>query len=188
MNIFKKFKTKELIFIAFVAAFMFVFDLMFVTLTDMITGIPGAGFLVDTLFVVALATISILILRKFWVFTLIAVIVCALAIPTNILGPPGVYKLAIGFFLGFLGDLFIFLFRYRRIGYVLSITLANICIFPVMFFALRLLGLPGAEELLKSLALLMVIALVEGIVGAIIGLWLYERRIKYWPIIKQIQG
>lgn len=80
----------------------------------MITGVPLTGiFPVAALFFALLA----LIIRRFGAVTIAAGVYSAIAIPTALFGPPGVYKLLLGIMLGLLFDTLLLAFNYRKTGY-----------------------------------------------------------------------
>ena len=147
----KRFTTKQLVLLALIAAFIFVFDMAFVSGIEAVVGVPGVGVLVDTIFVLAIATIGGLIVRKPGTFTIIILIYSTLCIPTNIIGPPGAYKLLIGLFLGLFADIVLALFHYRRLGYLISLPIANVLVFPLLLYMMIVLALPGAQELQNTI-------------------------------------
>lgn len=185
---FKQFTTKQLVFIALLGALLFIFDMVVVSGIEAATGVPGIGVLIDTLFVVAIATIGGLVIKKFWVFTAIALIYSILTVPTNIGGPPGIYKIMIGLCLGLIADLIVLLFQYRRIGYYFSLTIANILTFPLILLSLTWLGLPGSEELKRFLWLFIGLTAIESVIGTWLGALLYDKNISKLQIIHQIKG
>ncbi len=183
----KHFSTKQIIFLAIIGALLFVMD-FFVSGISTIVGVPFVGGLINTLFFVGLATIGGLIVRRFGAYTLMAFIYGVLAIPNNTFGPPGVYKIIIVLFLGLVADIIIFAFGYRVIGYYFSLTIANVLGIPVGLFTFRYLNFPGADELAKIIWLLMIIYAVESIIGAWVGIKLYEKKISKMNVVRQISG
>jgi hypothetical protein len=182
----KGFKTKELIFIAILGAIVFAFDILFITSIEALVGIPGIGVLVDTIFVVGIATIGGLVVKKFGLFTGWSIVYSALAIPTNIIGPPGIYKLLIGLILGFVADLIVFAFKYKKVGYYLSLAIANTLCMPFILFLLLKLGLPGADQLAKAIWIFIPVAFIESLIGAWLGIRLYEKKLSKTKIVRQI--
>lgn len=183
----KSFTTKELVFIALLGAFVFVLDFALVVGLEAVMGIPGVGLLIDTIILVAIAIVGAKIVPKFGVFTIWALIYAALAIPTNIIGPPGLYKLVIGLTLGLLADLILFLFRYKKSGYYLCLTISNVLTIPLLYFFLVRLGLPGADELKSAVVYFIPIIIIEGLVGTLLGLKLYDK-IKSKSFVRQLQS
>lgn len=184
----KKFNTKELIFLAILGALAFVIDLVIVSGIDAATGIIGAGFLVSTVFFSMVVTAGVLIIKKFGMYTIGGFVYSVLAIPTLIIGPPGIYKIFIGTFLGLTADVTILLFRFKKIGYYFSLAVANILVLPVILYALIFLGLPGTELLADSLFFLVPVIGVESIIGSWIGIKLYEKKICKLTVVKQIRN
>ncbi len=181
----KQFSTKQIIFLTIMGALLFVMDFL-VSGISIITGVPGTGGLVNTIFFVALATIGGIIVRRFGSYTLMAFIYGVLAIPNSTFGPPGAYKILIAVFLGIVADVIIFAFRYRNIGYYFSLTIANMLSIPVGLFTYKYLDLPGADELAKALWILIIIYGIESIIGAWIGIKLYDKKISKMNVVKQI--
>lgn len=182
----KQFSTKQIIFIALMAALLFALDLALVSGIDAAVGIPGTGVLVDSLLFVSIATIIGLTVRKFGTYTWLAFIYSVLTVPTNLLGPPGIYKLILGLILGLIADIVVIIFKYKKIGYILSLTIANTLLIPFMLFALKFLKLPGADELAKLLWFFIGIVVIESIIGAWIGIKLYDNKISKIKVVKQI--
>ncbi len=181
------FTVRQLVFMALLGAITFVFDLAIVSGIDASTGIPGAGFMVDTIFVVALMTIGGLVIKRFGVFSSIALIYGVLAVPTTVFGPPGVYKIVLSLVLGLVADAVVYFFKYKRIGFYSAMAIGNVFGLPLFLLALRWLGLPGSAELASAFWVIFAITVVESLIGAWLGLWLFERRIKNLAVIKQIQ-
>jgi hypothetical protein len=184
----KRFKTKELIFIALVAAFMFLVDLLIVAPINTITGVHGMGFLIDVLLINALVTIAALILKRFFSVTIIYTLFGLLVIPTAIMGPPTPYKVILGLIIGLVADLIVCIFRYKRIGFLLGVAIANAISYPVGYFLALLLGIPGTEELGRVVWFLTIAVLLLGILGDWIGIKLYEKKLGKTKIVRQISN
>ena len=75
----------------------------------------------------------------------------------------------------------------KKIGYIISLPIANIIGFPFMYMFFVLLKLPGLEQLQNSLLILIVITTVEGILGAWLGLKVYKK-LENKQVVKQISG
>jgi hypothetical protein len=183
---FKKFSTKELVFLALIGAIVFAFDLIIVSGIDAMIGVAGSGMMIDTIFVIAITIIGGLVVRKFGAYTLLSFIYTLLAVPTNIVGPPGLYKVAIGIIMGLFADIIILLFKYKPVGCYLCLPLANALAFPVLLYTMIAMNLPGTDALMKYVWVFLGISFVEGLIGAWLGMKLYER-IKNRQIIKQIE-
>lgn len=184
----KKFTTNEIVFISILGALVFAIDLIFVVGLEAAIGIPGVGVLIDTLVIVGIATAGGMIVKKFGVYTIWSLIYSVLATPTNIIGPPGAYKIIIGLLLGLFADLILLLFRYKKKGYYFALPIANVLVIPVLLFALITLGLPGVEELKSAIWIFIPVILIEGLIGAWLGIWFYEKKLKNKKIVQQISG
>ncbi|MDO8661487.1 MAG: hypothetical protein Q7K43_06360 [Candidatus Woesearchaeota archaeon] len=182
------FTVRQLVFMALLGAITFVFDLAFVSGIDASTGIPGAGFMVDTIFVVALMTIGGLVIKRFGVFSSIALIYGVLAVPTTVFGPPGAYKIVLSLVLGLVADAVVYFFKYKRIGFYSAMAIGNVFGLPLFLLALRWLGLPGSSALASAFWVILAVTVVESLIGAWLGLWLFEKRIKNLAVIRQLQS
>lgn len=183
----KGFSTKQLTFIALVAAAFFVFDLVFVAGVEALSGIPGSGAMIDSIFFVAVATVVMIALRRFGTLTLLAGIYGVLVIPTTIMGPPGVYKIPMAILLGLIADIILHLSKYKTYGYYLALTSANVLLIPVLYYVLIALGLPGADELGAAMLPIAGIMIVESLFGVWLGLKLHSK-LKHKSFLKQVSA
>lgn len=185
---FKRFTTKDLIFITLVAAFNFVIDFLIVAPINTLTGIHGSGFLIDVIFINAIVTIVAIIIRKFGSITILSVIYGVLVIPTSIMGPPTPFKVILGLIIGLTADIVIWAFRYKRIGFLFGVAIANAISYPVGYYIALALGIPGTEELGKVVWLLTFAVLLLGIFGDWLGIKLYEKRLSKNKFVKQFKN
>ncbi len=181
------FSVRELIVLAIFGAGLFVLDLLVSGITTVI-GVPGTGGLVNAIFFVGLATIGGKIVKRFGTYTLMTLVYGVLASPTSVFGPPGVYKIFIVVFIGLIADIIILLCKYRPVGYYLGLAISNVLSIPIGLYTLIFLGLPGADALQKALFILMPIYFLESLIGAWLGLWLYEKRIKNLAVVRQLSS
>lgn len=184
----KRFNIKNLVLIALLAAFMFIVDMFIVAPINTISGVHGMGFLVDVIFINALVTIFALILRRFFSVTLLYTLFGLLVIPTAILGPPTPFKIVLGFIIGIVADIIIWAFRYKRIGFLLGVAIANALSYPIGYFVALALGIPGTDALGKVVWFLTIAVLLLGILGDWIGIKLYEKKLSKTSIVKQLQN
>lgn len=183
----KGFNLKNLILIALLAAFMFIVDMFIVAPINTLSGVHGMGFLVDVIFINALVTMFALILRRFFSVTLLYTLFGLLVIPTSIMGPPTPFKILLGFIIGISADIIIFLFKYKKIGFILGVAIANALSYPIGYLASLALGIPGSDELGKVVWFLTLIVLLLGMFGDWLGIKLYNK-IKHKQIIKQLSN
>ena len=84
------FKTKELIFIALMAALLFVLNFTIGAGIIAATGIPASSALIDGITNLAVVTFVALVLRKFGAIALLYLVYAIIALPTHMAGgPPG---------------------------------------------------------------------------------------------------
>jgi len=183
----RRFTTKEIILIAVLAAFMFIIDFFIVAPINTITGVHGMGFLIDVIFINAIVTIFALITRKFFSVTILYTLFGLLVIPTSIMGPPTPFKIILGFIIGITADLIIWISKYKTIGFVFGVAVANALSYPIGLLFAILLGLPGVEALRDAILFLTIGVLLLGILGDIFGVWIFKK-IKNKQIVKQLQS
>lgn len=184
---FKKFKTKELVFLALFAAFAFLIMFSIGGAINIVTGTPLMGGLVLNIVFSFLIVTALLIVRKFGTATITAVIYSALSVPTVNFGPPGVYKIFIALILGLVLDTILYAGRYKRGSYYISSGLAYLISPPLLYVALVMLRMPAAEKIAGLVIPLMAIYCVEAIIGTFIALKVYNK-IKDKKIIKQVEA
>jgi hypothetical protein len=183
----KGFKTKDIILIVLLAVFMFIVDLLIVAPINTISGVHGMGFLIDVIFINALVTVSAIILKRFFSMTLLSTLYGVLVIPTMIMGPPTPFKVILGVMIGITADIVIWIFRYKKIGFILGVAIANAISYPVGYYIGLLLGVPGTEELGKVVWFLTLAVLLLGILGDWLGILLYNR-IKDKTLVRQLEN
>lgn len=178
------FKTKEIIFLTFTGVLMFVVDFIISTGIDAATGINGIGYMVSGFIFVALGIIGAYTVKRFGSITILGLIYGVLTTPTNILGPPGAQKILLGLLVGLIADFIVWIFKRKRLGYYLSFTIGNLITLPAWIGILILFGLPGVEEIMSIIWIIVGVYIAQGLVGAWIGLRVYDK-IKNKGVIKQ---
>lgn len=184
MGIFKKFTTKELVFIALMAALGTVVS-YFTTAMNVVTGIPLSSFL-SPLILPIFFVITALVIRKFLTVTLLNTIWAVLIIPSPALGGPGLHKIPLLIIVGLIFDIVFYMFRDKE---KLSSVLAGACSIAVVpwltvFFGV-MLGLPGIDKLRAMIWMITLMGIVVAIVGSFVGVYLWKK-IKNKKIIKQL--
>lgn len=181
----KRFTTKQLIFIALSGAIIFAVAFLIGAGLIAVTGTPLVGGLINTLFLAALLVICLLTLRKFGTATLIMFILSVLAIPTATFGPPGIYKIAVALFLGIFADTLLYIGKYKKGSYYLTIILGFIILPFVQLFFMVLLNLPGVDKVKELILILAGVYAVEALIGIWLGFLIFNK-IKNRSAIKQI--
>lgn len=187
ISMLQRFSTKQLIFLALIGAILFIMDLVISTVIDAVTGMQGAGYLVIGIFFIMIAVIGGLIIPKFGVFALMALIYALLAIPTNVFGPPGILKVPIAFIVGLIIDLIIYSFKYKKSGYYLGAIIGNVLSLILFVWTFLLLGLPGIESLMPYLWSFSILYGIEAVIGTWLGYIIFNKKLKNLKIIKQIE-
>jgi hypothetical protein len=101
------------------------------------TGIPLLGGLINGVFVSMILTIGLLSIRRFGTATWMWLVFSICCIPFTTLGPPGVYKIAIGLVAGIIWDSVYFVTRKSRFGLFLGAILGAASIMFLIIVALR---------------------------------------------------
>ena len=183
---FKKFPTKQLVFIALMAASLFVLNLITAAGVVAATGIPLSSAFVTAITIGLWVLLLVKIVPKFGTLTLFFLIYSILELPTALGGAPGFWpKIPINAISGLLGDIFLYYMNYRNWSiftgfYVLATT--NIAAF---IFFLWALGLPGVEKTIAIAHILVLAYWVLGTIGILIGLGVYKR-IKNLRVLQQV--
>lgn len=142
--------------------------------------IPGASGFLSGLTVPLVLAIICQITRERGTATIAWTLYSLLAIPTQLMGIPGPYKAVLGLLGGLAYDAGYSLLRGRRAGLFLGLLLYLI-VLNAGFYSVAKLGLfpeVAAENVLRILALVTAVFLVEGIVSTWAAIVVYERRIK----------
>jgi len=85
-------------------------------------------------------------------------------------------------------DVFIKLTGKQKISYVLAGPVGAIISMLGIFGFMVLLGLPSVERLSQMLGFLLIIYSLIGFSAGWIGVWVYNKKLKDKPFIKQIQN
>lgn len=183
---FKKFSTKELVFIALASAMIFAINLVIGSALIAATGIPLMNGIITGITFGIFTIIMARTIPKFGTFTLFLLIYAVLELPTSLGGAPGFWpKIPINALTGLAADIFLLAVSYRKwapwtVFYVLSIvnTLAFI-------YFMVLLGVPGTEKLLAILWWFLPSYWIIGTLGLTAGELLFKR-IKNKRFIRKI--
>lgn len=178
--------TRQLVFIALMAAAFFVLNLMIASGLVAATGIPLLNGMVTMFLVGIWAVLLLKITPKPGVFTLWLLIYSILSLPTFLGGAPGFWpKIVINSASGIAADLVLWSLKYR-----------NWSVFPMFFVlsaantlsfagAMHLMGLPQVDRLIAILWWLIPVGWVVGSLGIWLGFVLYKR-IQNTAMVKRI--
>ena len=135
---------------------------------------------------VLVLTIATMMIDRFGVASIILTVAGALAIPTVTFGPPGIYKILELLVQGFLFDMILYLFGRRERVYIVAGAAVGVIAAPMILLFLVLLNLPGADKLAPLVTIFSVIYAIVGAIGAKIGLWIFEKKLKNRAFIRQL--
>jgi hypothetical protein len=181
----KRFKTKELVFLALMAALMFVIAVVLGLFLTSITGVPLLGGIIVNWFLAFSLVLIALTIRKFGSLSLSIMIYSLLSVPTINFGPPGIYKVIVGVAMGLIMDSFLYLGKYKKIIYYVGAGFSYLIVPLIMLFAMQLLGMPQASNLLPLIIPMMAIGLVEGLIGCWLAFKVYDKKLKNSKLLKQ---
>lgn len=178
---------KDSVFIAIVAGLSFIIEnSLGLVLFPLASSVPLIG---GTLSAIPDATIIFLgayLVPRRGAVLLFATLLLTLSIVTPSFGPPGFYKVFIGIALGGIFEL-VLLFSRSTALYVVGTAIAFSLSVPITFAAWTYLGLPSVALLKTKLPLLMGIYFVEGLLGALIGSFIYKTRLSKMVTVQRMR-
>jgi len=174
-------RLKQFGYIGALAAMLFVLNMVVGATISYATGVPfitgfATGFTVPFFF-----AITYLQTKRIGSVTLLWTLYSILAIPTVLMGPPGVYKVVIGILAGAAYDLGVFVFRRGTFSLFAGITLYTAALIALFLLAYNFLDLPGKEQITTLAWLVGSIFWIEGIISTALGVWFYRYRLKPRP-------
>jgi hypothetical protein len=179
--------TKEYVYLGVIGALSFVLAFVLGNAVNIATGIPLTGGIINGIIVGMMLTIGIKAVDKFGAGTILWTIFAILAIPTVTLGPPGVYKIAVGVIGGLTWDVIISIFKRSNLGYILGGAIGSIVIIWGVFFAATFLGLPSAEKLRDALIFLIPFNGFLGAISVYVGLVIFDKKLKHLSVIENLR-
>lgn len=181
------FKTKELIFIALMAAALFVVNLLVGSGIIAATGIVGASGFVTGLTNLIFITFTALVLKRFWSLTLLYLIYGILAIPTPMAGgPPGFFWKIIPLIItAFIFEVVVYFFHYKKRGFVIALPAFVILGISAYILTYWALGMPELEKVIAVWPIMIIAFVPLGYLGIWLGFVIYNR-IKNKRVIYQI--
>lgn len=154
----------------------------------MATGIPATGGFVNIFAAVFVVMIGIKIAPKFGFGILTMTIMFTIAIPTVIGGPPGAYKIAIGFLIGLTFDTILLIGNRNKINYIIAGSLGAVVSILSVFFSLVILNLPGVDQLRPLLKYLVPLQALTGALGAWVSVVVFEKRLSKLSAIQRLMN
>lgn len=184
----KKFTTRELVFIALMAALVFAINLVIGGAINAATGIPlSSAFFTGLMFGVWVFLVTYIV-PKFGTWTVLLLIYSILEIPTSLGGAPGFWpKIPINVITGLFADFVLLWTRYKKGGiFIAFYVLTTINVLAFAYF-LWLLKVPAFDKLLKILPIMIPAYWIVGTIGMFVGLFIWNR-IKDKRVVRQITG
>lgn len=168
--------TKQMVFLALMAAGLLVINLIIGGWVIALTGIPMANMIVTAISFGIWIGFICRAMPVFWTWTIFLLVYSILELPTALGGAPGFWpKVPINIITGLVADLLIYLMKYRKWSIFpgfYALILVNTLAFV---FFMKLLGLPGVEKLVSLLPIVIPLYWLIGTVGLIVGMKLFER-------------
>lgn len=172
-----------------VASFIIAFSLG--SILTATTNIPLIGGLLNGVLTAMVLTIGLLATRFTGTATLMWLVFAACATITTTLGPPGIYKIAIGFTAGVIWDAIYALFRKRTIGLFLGAILGSASIMFALVVALSLGFGRNPDEALSryqdAFAFILIINLLVTLAGVYLGYSVFRNRLSKLQAFKNLR-
>lgn len=155
------------------------------------TGIPLAGGLLNGILTTILLTVGLLATRFFGAATVMWLVFSTLAVWTTTLGPPGVYKIAIGLLAGVLWDVVYSLLRKSRAGLYLGAIVGAasimLSIIAALSFGFGKDPVAALEKYEQAFWVLMAINMIVTVSGVYLGEVVYNGRLAKLSLFKDLR-
>lgn len=150
------------------------------------TGNPGFSGLITGLTTSFVLYMLMSTTKKFGAITIAFTLYCLLAIPTVLMGPPGVYKIFVGFICGLTFDCILYVFRYKFYSFLLGFLGYVLVMLAGIYLAYSYLNLPQLERFKSLMFVLATVFTVEGWLAAFLSKIAFEKRIKKLSVVKKV--
>jgi hypothetical protein len=179
---------KDSVFIAIVAGLSFILEnSLGLILFPLASSVPLIGGTLSAIPDAIIIFLGAYLVPRRGAVLLFATLLLTLSIVTPSFGPPGFYKMFIGIVLGGVFEL-VLLFNRSTGLYIVATGIAFSLSVPVVFLVWTYMGLPSVALLKPRLPLLMAIYFVEGLVGALIGNFIYKTRLSKMVAVQRMRG
>ena len=162
-------------------ALLYVVNFSTAQLLSVIFVVPGLSVLITGFTVPFILVSTFLMTRALGTFTIMWTVYSAAAIPTFLMGPPGPYKVVIGFVAGFVFDFVVWLTKGSNIGLYSGFIAYSLVLMFMFLGALWFLDLPGFDISMITVILLTGVFIIEGLVATFAA-------IKISPRLQRIAG
>lgn len=179
---------KDSVFIAIVAGLSFIIEnSLGLILFPLASSVPLIGGTLSAIPDAMIIFLGAYLVPRRGAVLLFATLLLTLSIVTPSFGPPGFYKVFIGIALGGIFELILLINRSTAV-YILGTGLAFSLSVPITFAAWSYLGLPSVALLKPKLPLLMGIYFVEGLLGALLGSFIYKSRLSKMVAVQRMRS
>ena len=181
------FTTKQLIFIALMAALLFVVNFTIGAGIIAVTEIPASSGFITGLTNVLVVTFVALTMRKFGALSLLYLVYGILALPTFMAGgPPGfVWKIPMLVLSAFIFESGLWFFRYKKYGFIISLPIFVVTGLLIYLGGFWLFGIPGLDKFIQAIPVFLVLFIMLGYLGMWLGFKLFNK-FKNKRILQQI--
>jgi hypothetical protein len=179
---------KDSVFIAIVAGLSFILEnSLGLILFPLASSVPLIGGTLSAIPDAMIIFLGAYLVPRRGAVLLFATLLLTLSIITPSFGPPGFYKVLIGIALGGVFEL-VLLFNRSTALYIVATGIAFSLSVPVVFLVWTFMGFPAVALLKAKLPWLMAIYFVEGILGALIGNFIYRTRLSKMVAVQRMRG
>jgi len=168
------------------AASLFAVNIAMGAVFTLVTGTPGASGLLTGLTTGFFLALSALYIPRWGATTMVFTAYCIAAWPTVLMGPPGWYKILVGFCAGAIYGLAVKLLTNKFKLYIGWILFTLVLLVGVTLF-FEILNLPGIESFKKAVYFLFVIFTIEGIATTFLAKRLFDKYLVSQTIAKRLQ-
>ncbi len=178
---------KDSVFIAIIAGLSFILENSIgLVLLPLASSIPLIGGTLSAIPDSAIIFLGAYLVPRRGSVILFATVLFTLSIVTPSFGPPGFYKIFIGLALGGIFEILLLINRSTAF-YVVATGLAFSASVPMTYLAWTVFDLPAVTTLRSRLPVLMGIYFVEGVLGALLGSFLYKTRLSKMAAVRKMR-
>ncbi len=182
-----KLNIRELTFIGFMGLLMFLLSFLLGNTLTLLIPIPGISGLTNLIIHGIIIAILLLVIRKFWVATILWCIYGLLSIPTNLMaGLPGLYKLMVAIIVGIIIDTVVYVFKYKTKGIYFSMIAMAIVESLILLWLYVKLSVPGTDFFINYWPIVIVLFAILMCLGSFIGIKIFYK-LKNKRVIKLIK-
>jgi len=182
-NIFSS--TRAMVFSSALAALLYIVNFFSGQLLSIFFVVPGLSGIVTGFTVPLVLIIAYSITCRFGTITLVWTLYSTAAIPTALMGPPGLYKIIIGFSAGITFDLIILLFKGKKISYYIGFILYTFVMLVEFVLIFTFFKMQVSNISLVAVLLITLVFIIEGLIAIRVGEKV-SLRLKKLQIVKDL--